>query len=163
VPLQLRYHCTLTPSRAMGRSDRSVFRMRHVVDDYKMEELAEAFPFVLISAIGYDACIFVTTDGSMSGTCPKRPGKVNEEIPLDWYRLNVMSPEGRAILEAMSRKIARRLHNSGCVFAANDPVLASSHDIQPFLPKYTGSGRTAPQRIEFPIFDDDRYKSKPAY
>ena len=125
-----------------------------------MEELAAAFPFVVISAIGYDACVFVTTDGTMSGTYPRRPGKADEEIPLDWYRLNVMSPEGRAILEAMSRMISRRLRQSGCVFAANDPVLASTHDIQPFLPKYTGSGRTAPQRIEFPIFDGDQDKKR---
>jgi len=133
--------------------------MRHIIDVYNMKELADAFPFVLISAIGYDACIFVTTDGSMSGTCPRRPGKANEETPLDWYRVNVMSPEGRAILEAMSRKISRRV---GCAFAANDPVLANASDIHPFLPKYVGSGRGAPQRIEFPVFDElHKNKSDP--
>lgn len=121
-------------------------------------DIAEAaFPLYVIGAIGYDACVLTTVDGSPEHTFPGRPGLQLEEIALDWYRLNVIASEAHAILHCMAEYVKLSLEEDlGTQIRDPTKSLPSLYEENWsfFLPKYESHGPHKPQFIRFPIFDD---------
>lgn len=142
--------------------------MKNVVQSYRLDrpELAKlVFPLYIIDAIGYDACVSTSLDGSPDNTFPTRPGRPGEEIALDWYRLNVISLEARAILQSIAISAKHRLESQmGVTICTADTLLPDSlPEYWKFLPEYEGSSTVAPQWIHFPVFDNPNVADQMLY